>query len=396
MKIVQINTFANGSTGSIMMSIHKSLLEKGYESYVVWGRGRNSKNNHEIRIGTKLEIWFHVLYARLTGKVGLASKRATKNLVKKLETIKPDIIHLHNIHGYYINIKILFDYIKNNDIKVIWTLHDCWPFTGKCPYFEVANCYKWKTQCRNCPQLNTYPKSFTDYTFYNYKLKKELFNIKNMTIVTPSIWLSNIVKSSFLKDKNIVVINNGIDTKIFKILKEEQLYFRKKYNLQNKKIILGVASPWTARKGLKDFIELSKIISDDYKIVLVGLSKKQIKKLPLNILGIERTNNVYELVDIYNSSDLLFNPTYEDNYPTVNLEAVACGLPIITYNTGGSSESAFVDGKSRICIEKNLQKFPLKIINIDKNMIKKVNKVNIDREYMIDKYIELYKKFEGR
>lgn len=388
MKIVQINTFPNGSTGNIMMEIHRALLENSHDSYVVWGRGRKPKDNHEICINNKFDIYFHALYSRLTGKTGFASKISTKRLLKKLDLIKPDIIHLHNIHGYYINIELLFNYLYKNNIKVIWTLHDCWAFTGQCPHFTLINCNKWETHCEKCPQLNTYPKSLVDSSFSNYNFKKELFsNIRNLTIVTPSVWLSNLVKKSFLKDKNVIVINNGVDTGIFKPLKKNQLHFRKKYNLQNKKIILGVASPWTIRKGLDDFIQLSQIINDDYKIVLVGLSKKQIKKLPSNILGIEKTTNIYELVDIYNSSDIFFNPTYEDNYPTVNLEALSCGTPVITYNTGGSPECInLTNGKvvTKNEILKNYEKIFNKKYQLSNNC-------NYSKEKAIKKYIEIYK-----
>ena len=216
MKIVQINTFSNGSTGNIMMNIHKELLKKGVDSYVVWGRGRKSQNQNEIYMNDKLGVYFHALYARLTGKVGFASKSATKKLIQKLDEIKPDIIHIHNLHGYYINIELLFNYIRKNNIKVIWTLHDCWAFTGQCPYFTMQNCDKWKTQCYCCPMINEYPKTFKDNSFWNYNKKKKLFFDLNITIITPSEWLSQLVKKSFLKNYQVYVINNGIDLNIFK------------------------------------------------------------------------------------------------------------------------------------------------------------------------------------
>ena len=337
MKIVQINSVLNGSTGKIMMGIHNELLKQGYDSYVVWGRGREPNNEHEIYMDDKIGTYFHVLYSRLTGKTGFASKRATKKLLKKLDGIKPDIVHLHNVHGYYINIELLFNYLKSNNIKVVWTLHDCWPFTGQCPHFERLKCYKWKEQCYKCPLTNSYPKAFIDNSKCNYIKKKELFTGLNMTIVTPSKWLANLVKQSYLKDYRVEVINNGIDTNVFKLTKSN---FREKYNLQDKKIILGVSSVWTESKGYYDFIELSKILDDDYKIVMVGLNDKQLKEIPSNIIGIKRTENQQELAGLYSTADIFFNPTYEDNYPSVNLEAIACKTPVITYDTGGSSESA--------------------------------------------------------
>ena len=343
MKIVQINTFSNKSTGTIMMNIHKQLLETGYDSYVVWGRGRKANNDHEIYLNDEIGVIIHGLYTRLTDKTGFASKRCTKKLIKRLNEIKPDIIHLHNIHGYFINIELLFKYIKENNIRVIWTLHDCWSFTGHCAYFDYVGCDKWKNECNNCPQKQSYPKSIIDNSKWNYNKKKDLFTNVDMTIVTPSKWLANLIKESFLKEYEIKVINNGIDTNIFKPRNKN---FRIKYGLNDKIIILGVASTWDKRKGLEDFIELSRVIDDDYKIVLIGLNDKQLKKIPNNILGIKRTNNAIELAEAYSSADVFFNPTYEDNYPTVNLEAHACNIPIITYNTGGSVESCNeYDGK---------------------------------------------------
>lgn len=338
LKIVQINTVPNGSTGSIMMSIHKQLLKDGYDSYVVWGRGRKAQNDREIYMNDKLGVYFHVLYSRLTGKTGFASKRATKKLLKKLDKIKPDIIHLHNLHGYYINIELLFNYIKKNNIKTIWTLHDCWAFTGHCVYFEISKCDCWKGE--KCIDIKSYPKSLKNSSQWCYAKKKQLLTgVENLTIVTPSDWLMGLVKKSYLKDYPSKVINNGINTDIFKKIDPAKLTFREKYNLKDKIIILGVASPWTERKGLNDFIKLSKILNEkQYKIVLVGLTKKQVRNLPKSILGLPKTNNITELVELYNSADIFFNPTYEDNYPSVNIEATACGVTIVTYNTGGAAE----------------------------------------------------------
>lgn len=396
MKIVQINSFSNGSTGKIMMNIHKELQKQGFDSYVVWGRGRKSENNHEIYLNDKIGVYFHALYARLTGKVGFASKRSTKKLLKRLDEIKPDIIHLHNIHGYYINIELLFNYIRENNIKVIWTLHDCWSFTGQCPYFTFVDCSKWKTQCDKCPMLNEYPKTLKDNSRSNYLKKKKLFTGLNITIVTPSEWLSKLVKQSFLKEYPVKVINNGIDLSIFKPIKSD---FRKKYNIENKKIILGVAGVWDRRKGLSDFLELSKHLDNDkYQIVLIGLSKKQLNNLPSNIIGMTRTENQRQLVEIYSASDVLLNPTYEDNYPTVNIEALACGTAVLSYDTGGSIEFVkFIKNNDKVkyIIKKN---DIVNNVSIVKNYINTItnSKLNIidlyllDERKMNDEYLKLY------
>ena len=385
MKIVQINTFSNKSTGTIMINIHKKLLDNGIESYVVWGRGRKSNSKYEIFMNDKVGVYYHGLYTRITDKTGFSSKRATKKLLQKLDEIKPDIIHLHNIHGYYINIEMLFNYIKKNNIKVVWTLHDCWTFTGHCTYFDMIRCDKWEKECYNCPQLNTYPISYIDNSKWNYKKKKELFIGLDMTIITPSEWLANLVKKSFLKEYEIKVINNGIDTNIFKPRNSD---FRIKYNLENKKIILGVASEWTERKGLNDFIKLSNIIDNSTKIVLVGLNNKQIKQMPKNIIALARTKDAKELAKIYSTADVFFNPTYDDNFPTTNLEAIACGTPVITYNTGGSPE-CLENKNNGIVIDKGKYEDVLKILPM---LNKKIS--NFDNKYkkqhMLNNYLSIY------
>lgn len=390
MKIVQINTFSNKSTGTLMMNIHKKLLEEGYDSYVVWGRGRKSQNDHEIYLNDKMGIYYHGLYTRLTDKTGFASKNATKRLIKKLDEIKPDVVHLHNLHGYYINIELLFNYLKKSKTRVIWTLHDCWAFTGHCPHFELINCDKWMTGCYSCPQKEVYPKSIKDNSKWNYQKKKELFDGLNLTIITPCEWLANLVKKSFLKNYKVKVIYNGIDTNIFKPTSSD---FRKRYNLENKKIILGVTSDWTKEKGLYDFFELSKTLDGDkQQIVLVGLNDAQMKELPQNIIGIKRTENQRQLAEIYSVSDVYFNPTYADNFPTTNLEALACGTPVITYDTGGSPEC--INNGNGETITKKMEMHDLKR-KIEKIISYKRDESLLNNQFvqknMISNYIKEYK-----
>lgn len=340
MKVLQINSvYGIGSTGRIAKDLSDLLIDKGHESYVAYGRESITEDDNIIRIGSKLDNYFHVAVTRLLDRHGFASKKATKEFIKKIDTINPDIIHLHNIHGYYINIKILFDYLKKNNKKVIWTLHDCWSFTGHCSHFDYIGCNKWKVQCNNCPQKNEYPASYLlDNSKKNFIDKREIFNRldNNLTIVTPSKWLANLVKKSFLKNYQTNVINNGIDLDNFRPVENN---FKKRYGIADKFMILGVASNWGEKKGYEYFFKLANKIDKNIIIVLVGLNKSQIKELPNNIIGIERTNNVGELVEIYSAADVFVNPTLEDNFPTTNLESLACGTPVVTFNTGGSGES---------------------------------------------------------
>ncbi len=261
-------------------------------------------------------------------------------MVEKIQEIKPDIIHLHNLHGYYLNIEILFHYLATAGIPVVWTLHDCWPMTGHCAHFSFIGCDKWKTLCEHCPQKKGYPASYLmDRSLKNYQLKKKLFtSVPQMTLVPVSNWLANIVKESFLKIYPIKTIYNGVDTTVFTPCSTTKI--REKYKIPtNTFVILGIASIWSERKGLKDFIRLSESLKENEMIILVGLTDKQINILPRNILGISRTENIHELAELYSLTDVFVNPTWEDNFPTTNIEALACGTPVITYQTGGSPEA---------------------------------------------------------
>lgn len=350
MKILQINTFCGiESTGRIAVDIHTVLEQLGHESWIAYGRDKAKKCNKNIKIGGDMDNYAHVAKSRIMDKHGFGSKKATKEFVKSIEKLNPDIIHLHNIHGYYLNIELFFKYLKKINKPVVWTLHDCWSITGHCANFEYVNCEKWETICNKCPQVSSYPKSlFVDNSKQNFLRKREIFrSLESLTIVTPSNWLASIIKKSYLSDYPLQVINNGIDLDVFKPTAGS---FEINHTLAEKTILLGVANVWTEKKGLNDFIKLSAMLPDDMVLILVGLEESQKKVLPANILPISKTRNAYELAEIYSVADIFLNPTYEDNFPTTNLEALACGTPIITYNTGGSIES--VDEKCGLIVEK--------------------------------------------
>ena len=389
MKVVQINTFSYKAAGNIMINLHNTMINEGIESYVAWGRGRKAENNHEYYMNDDLGVKIHGLYTRITDKHGFASVSSTKKLLKWIDNINPDIIHLHCIHGYYINIELLFNYIKEKNIRVIWTQHDCWAFTGHCAYFDAVGCEKWKNGCHNCKQLDTYPSSkIMDNSLWNWNMKKNLFSDINMTIVTPCHWLSNIIKNSYLGNYPIKVIYNGIDTEIFK---HTNSLFKEKYHLEDKKIILGVAGEWTERKGLRDLLKLNEILDlDKYRIVIVGVTNKQKKDLKNNIIALNRTENIQELVDIYSASYIYFNPTYEDNFPTTNLEALACGTPVITYKTGGSPECIINKKNGAVVNKGDIANVKSLILNNSFNN-KDIFDFNIfSKNSMIRSYISLY------
>ena len=384
MKILQINSVCGiGSTGRICTDLLEILFSNNHEGKICYGREYLPEKYEKIsrKISNTLDIYMNVLQNRIFDNAGYGTKIYTKRLIKWIEKYNPDIIHLHNIHGYYINVEILFEYIKEKKIKVVWTFHDCWPFTGHCTYFDKIKCEKWQSKCQECDYTKSYPQCwFESDVRKNFDRKKKTFlNVNNMIIVTPSKWLAGLVKKSFLKNYDVRVVHNEIDTKIFKKVDSS---FKKDNNIVDKIMILGVASGWSERKGLSDFIKLSNMLDNRYKIVLVGVENSDIKASTSNMILINKTNNVKELVEIYSAADVFLNLTYEDNYPTVNLESQACGTPVITYNTGGSIESV---PKENIVKQGDI-----------KNIINKIENINelgiISKKEMLDKY-ELFQEY---
>ncbi len=394
MKVLMINvTCGTGSTGRICTDLADALEKKGHQVKIAYGRDNvpEKYKKYAIRIGNDFNVYSHVVKTRLFDGMGFGSKLATIKFIEWIKKYDPDIIHLHNIHGYYINVEILFEYLRISRKKIIWTLHDCWAFTGHCSYFDYINCSKWKNECSKCPQKKSYPMLIgLDKSRRNYKKKKELFSfIPNLTIITPSNWLKKLIKKSFLKNYPVYVINNGINVDIFHPVDTD---IKKRYGIEaGYKIVLGVASVWDDRKGLKDFVKLSSLISNCYKIVLIGVTNKQIKSLPSSIIGIERTEDILELVAWYSAAEVFVNPTYEDNYPTTNIEAIACGTPVVTYDTGGSPE--IIKKYGGVVIEKN---------NIEalKDAIQHIDKIEMDFKpeendinYMIKQYLSIYETY---
>lgn len=351
MRVLFINEVCGtGSTGKITCGLAEKYESEGHEVKIAYGRSSFVPEKYKrfaVRIGTMKDVYIHALMTRLTDRHGFFSRGSTKKFLEWADDYNPDVLWLHNIHGYYINIEMLFKWIKSRpEMKIFGTLHDCWSFTGHCSYFTMAGCEKWKTHCNKCPQRNSYPSSLIDNSYRNYDDKRRLFTgVKDMTIITPSEWLAGLVKQSFLREYPVEVRHNTIDTEIFRPTPSD---FRKKYNLEGKIVMLGVASVWDKRKGLDDFVRLSAMLDPEkFSVVLVGLKPKQIKALPESIIAIQRTESQKELAEIYTASDIFFLPSYEENYSTVSLEAQACGTPIIAYDSGGNSET-LTDSRSKL------------------------------------------------
>lgn len=402
MKVLQITAFSGwGCTGRIAVGIHNALISKGHESVIAWGRTNTADADvSTIQIGNSLDQKIHGLYTRLTDRCGFASKQVTKAFIRKIDEYSPDLIQLHIMHGYYVNLEILFSYIKKKNIPVVWTFHDCWAFTGHCPYFDLVRCNKWKKGCYDCEQKSHHPTSWIlDNSKWNWMKKKEIYgDYSLLTVVAPSQWLGGLVKQSFLKNTRVEVINNGIDIKTFKPTYGN--YFQK-YNLENKKIVLGVSSTWAESKGINDFYKIADLLGIDCQVVLVGLQMSQIKHLPKNILGIARTDSIEELAEIYTAASVFVNPTYEDNYPTTNLEAIACGTPVITYQTGGSVEIVKKTGGGLIVEQGNIKAL-VEAINqvlIDEincsEKIKSMDKKILNEKEKFLEYVSLYEEIMG-
>ncbi|CUO44028.1 glycosyltransferase [Clostridium disporicum] len=398
MKILQINSVCGyGSTGRIATDLYKVLEEQGHECIIAYGRGMAPEGFRTIKIGTNFDNYIHVAKTRLFDKHGFGSTKATKEFIKKVEEYDPDVIHLHNIHGYYINIEILFDYLKRANKKVIWTLHDCWAFTGHCAHFDYVGCNKWQTNCGKCIQKKQYPKSsLVDNSEKNFIRKKQIFNeVNKLRIVVVSNWLKEVVKQSMLRNNRIDVIYNGIDLNIFK--KSTGEVSRKKYKLDNKFVILGVATIWDKRKGLDDFKKIASKIDKESIVVLVGLSNKQIESLPDNIIGINRTDNINELVDLYSCADVFVNTSVEETFGLVTIEAMSCGTPTIVYNSTACPE--LVDNSCGIVVEKsNIEEILSAIKEVKEkgkdyysnSCIERVKRL-YNKADIYDKYISIYK-----
>lgn len=334
MKIVQINaTCGIGSTGKICVGISQIMTAENIENYILCSRSNGYPLGITCSDSTYIKL--QALKSKVFGNYGFNSKRATRKIIGELERIQPDIVHLHNIHGHDCNLEMLFSWFRRKKTKLVWTFHDCWAFTAYCPHFTMAKCDKWKVQCSRCAQSRSYSRFF-DRSREMFEKKKALFTGLDLTIITPSWWLADLVKQSCLKEYPVHVIHNGIDLAVFQPTSTQ---FRKEHELENKKIVLGVSFGWGVKKGLDVCTELSRRLPDDYRIVLVGTDPNVDKMLPDKVISIHRTQNQQELAEIYSTADVFVNPTREENYPTVNMEALACGTPVLTFRTGGSPET---------------------------------------------------------
>lgn len=339
-KVLQISTVCgSGSVGRIMVDIYHTLEKNGDTPLIAYGRQKAPEDIRAYRFGSSADMALHVLSTFFRGEHGFASAGQTRRLIGKIREWDPDVIHLHNIHGFILQVELLFEYLKTAGKPVVWTLHDCWPYTGHCAFYDYTGCDHWKTGCRGCTEYRkTYPYAlFKNRTESNYIRKKAAFTgVPDLTVVVPSRWLGIQAEQSFLREYPVKVIPNGIDRKLFRPVESR---LRQEMGLSGKFVILGVANVWERRKGLPYLLELAEGLPEDCRIILIGLSKKQLRELPGNMIGRTRTSSAEELAEYYSMADVFVNATLEDNFPTTNLEALSCGTPVITFDTGGSPES---------------------------------------------------------
>lgn len=394
MKVLIINSdYGSGSTGRIVREI-KSELEKKHDSCIAFfGRENCTTDNNVFQIGNKMSVYSHVLMTRFGDKQGFCSTIATRNILKKVDEYHPDIINLHNLHGSYIDCNLLFNYIKEKKIPTLWTLHDCWSFTGHCSHYSFVNCSKWRTRCKNCPQMKEYPKSFIDRSKENYLKKKNCFTgHDDLKISTVSRWLQGEVQQSFLHGYDSVVIPNGIDLNIFKPIDSESI--KNKLGLRGKRVLISVASVWGPRKGLGVLINIAKALGDDYRLILVGL-KESAEDLPKNVIVIHRTDDIQELAQYYSAADVCINASVEETFGMVSLEALACGTPVITNSFTANPE--LVDKTCGVIVPEYTVEAYLKAINDEKVWNLKssacvIRAENYSKTKMIGGYLDAYRR----
>lgn len=393
MRTLFINSvYGTGSTGKIIADMVALMQKSGHVAKALYGIGPSvcANGQNAVKICGQSEYYFHNFMSRMTDHAGLYSRRAARWIIQEIQAFQPDVIHLHTLHGYYVNYELLFDFLKKAEIPLVWTLHDCWSFTGHCTHFSQEKCMQWKTMCQNCSQLSRYPKCyFGGDVKNNYLRKKAAFTgLSNVVLTVPSRWLAEQVTSSFLGNYPIRVIHNGVDRSIFY---PQNGNLRQQYQLQNKKIVLGVANVWDQRKGMEDFFSLSQMLDKKFQIVMIGFTNKQMRNLPENVLGIQRTANQTELAQWYSEADVFVNPTYEETFGLTTIEAQACGTPVVVYQTDGCPETV-VPGNGTLVPQGDLEelKEAIEIILNEGKQADPQSMSQFDKDYIYQDYLSLF------
>ena len=396
MRVLFVNlVYGVGSTGKIIADIADLLRKGGSDVRILYGAGADSSDAGARRTAGSLEYYAHNVLSRLTDHAGLYSRAVTRRMIREIKTFQPDLIHLHTLHGFYVNYEMLFRFLKGSGIPVVWTLHDCWPFTGHRTHFSQIKCTQWQTECQDCRLLRRYLHCYGKGDVRrNFRRKKDAFTgVKNPVITTPSQWLASQVALSFLRDYPRMVIPNGIDRTVFRPQASD---LWKSYRLEDKKIVLGVASTWSAQKGLPGLLALADRLGADYQVVLIGLTAQQLPHVPPNVLGLPRTANQTELAQWYTVADVFVNPTYEDTFPTVDMEAQSCGAPAAVYETDGCPET-LVTGNSVLTAQGDLDGLEHAVRDVVRRGVRVApcETERFDKEWTYGEYIRLYERMCG-
>lgn len=340
MKIMQVDVnYAFSSTGKIVADLVSGLNELGHTTSAFYGRGANSNLENVHKISSDFEVVLHALSTRLTGLTDGFSPLSTNRLIAHIESFKPDIIHLHDLHGYYLNIEDLVVYLKRKKIPTVWTFHCEFMYTGKCGY--AFDCVKWKTECDQCPRLNDYPQSlFFDFTNRMFLEKKKMFDDFHLLhIVSPSEWLADRIRQSIVGNKKLSVIYNGIDTEIF--YKRSTSLIKSEFNIGDQFVALSVGSDLlSSRKGGKWILELARrVFSKNILFIMVGVDQVP-KNIPNNVRIVHRINDQDLLAEYYSVADVLLLTSEKETFSMVSAESLACGTPIIGFDSGAPKEVA--------------------------------------------------------
>ena len=397
-KVLQINSvYGSGSTGNIVKNLMLTMRDEGIEPLAAYGIGKEVKDSNILKFSDNLSVNTDILLSRITGRAGCFNRKGTAVLINLIKEKQPDIIHLHNIHGFYINVPMLLKFLKQYGRPVVWTMHDCWTFTGHCAHFETIDCDKWHTHCENCKGLWKYPTSYKDRSKKNFDEKKELFSgLQKLTIVAPSQWLAECVKSSYLKDYQVRVINNGIDLNVFRPIKTN---LRSELGINDGAMILGMANKWLNPRNKDTVMNIAEALEGKGKAVIIGSEEQNMHK---NIICVPTVTNASKMAEYYSVADMFINLTLEDTFPTVNIEALACVIPIITYKTGGSPE--ILNGDTGYCVDKFdfndiIEKIDVILRNgrsfyEEKCIARANNRYDYKKKFL--EYIELYKEIMAK
>ncbi len=395
MNILQINAnYGYGSTGLIVEDIGKMLVRHGHKAFFAY-QNTNKNINNGYRMGNKIDWKLHALFSRLFGRQGYYSSLPTKKLIKYIDKISPDVVHLHNLHSNYVHLNKLLEHLAISDIPTVITMHDCWYFTGKCFHYVDAHCNRFITGCGDCPKKNAPPKSllFDCSAPVLADRKKYISAIPRLEIVGCSDWICNEAQKGILNSYKITTIHNGVDTDVFKPY--DSVLLKKEQGFIDKYVVMGMANKWMLPSNRDALEKVVASLDKNTVLMIVGCTSAQIdmlKRLSENVVGIGFIFDRHKLAQYYSMADVFVNITHADTLPTVNMESICCGTPVITYDSCGSTELVF-EGCG-IIVKENDTDALVYAIQKSKNMnfsqCADIGKKAYDKNFCYAKYLDVY------